>query len=152
MKTRIGFFLTRGVALAAAFALTSPTPVSRAAAPQGRYVLTSNTVLDQETGLVWQRVADNTTRSLAEAESYCPGVTLPGNGWRLPSIKELQTIADETLGTPSIDPVFNSPDHFQFWSSSRYPDFPEEAWYVWFGYGQSAHEGDTVFHSVRCVR
>jgi hypothetical protein len=53
-------------------------------------------VLDDNTGLVWQKSVDsNSPRSLAEAESYCQGLAYGGmTGWRLPSIREMATVLD----------------------------------------------------------
>jgi hypothetical protein len=133
--------------------LGSPASRSSAAAPPGRYAVSPSTVLDQATGLVWQRTPDQTIRTFAEAQSYCNSASLPGSGWRVPSVKELQTLTDETVPAPSLDPVFDMPEHVQFWSSSHLPtEGSSDAWYVWLSIGAAAYEGDTVYHSVRCVR
>src|SRR5690606_34797912 len=69
-------------------------------APEPRYVFegqgAQETVTDMGTGLVWQRRLGETRHSFADAPTYCAAVDLPGEGWRAPSMKELQTIVDET--------------------------------------------------------
>lgn len=66
------------------------------------------TVTDLVTGLMWQKTPDYTKRTQDEAESYAASLRLAGrNDWRLPSIKELFSLADlrgtMTTLTPFID-------------------------------------------------
>ena len=73
----------------------------RAAAPTGRFVINGAIVTDSVTGLTWQKASDNTTRLYTDANTYCTANTpaLPGSGWRLPSLKELATLYDASIGT-----------------------------------------------------
>ena len=62
--------------------------------------LGANTVEDYDTGLVWQDNYDSKTitRDWQGAKDYCQGLTLAGSSnWRLPTIKELQSIVDMDL-------------------------------------------------------
>jgi len=66
----------------------------------------ADTVVDSMTGLEWQRSAlDPTGVTWKAALAYCEGLTHASRtDWRLPSIKELATIVDESdASAPAID-------------------------------------------------
>lgn len=85
------------------------------------------TVLDQNTGITWQRIPPEAKSSWGKAKEYCANLELAGhNDWRLPSLKELMSIEDFEEGWPYIDTnVFslgNQPigKQLQYWSSNFY--------------------------------
>jgi hypothetical protein len=126
-------------------------------APAGRYVLTAGTVQDTKTGLTWQRTVPSATYDWDGAKTYCASTvstSLGGTGWRLPTLKELQTIVDYTQATaPLIDSTaFPSTPSTWFWSSSPGAGLLDYAGDVSFGDGSSSysHVGDDG--RVRCVR
>jgi hypothetical protein len=90
--------------LAATFVLM--VMLAHADAPVGRYIVANGTVTDMKTHLVWQQRDDGMTRTWDSAGTYCAGLSLDGEGWRLPTIKELQTIVDYSKTNPSIDSRF----------------------------------------------
>jgi hypothetical protein len=92
----------RLVAVAGLLALVVVVP-SRASAPAGRFTASGGIVHDSKTGLDWQQVVSSTKYTYANAMAYCSGNTaaLAGSGWRLPSIKELQTLVDDSVASPS---------------------------------------------------
>jgi len=124
------------------------------------------TITNNATGLMWQQVDSGSGLDWENALAYAANSTLAGHDdWRLPNIKELQSIVDYThspsasdeanLG-PAIDTDFfqitalpsgttnYSTDYGYFWSStSAYfgTESPEYyyAWYVAFG---TAVDGD----------
>lgn len=131
-------------------------------APPGRYTVTNGgtptgTVLDTRTGLTWQQMVPPSSYTWADAGTYCTSNTagLPGTGWRLPSMQELQTIVDDSRLEPAIDPnAFPSTPMAAFWASSAYayPGIPGGAWNVDCIDG-SAYGGTASTPSeVRCVR
>lgn len=66
------------------------------------------TIADLNTGLMWQKTPDFRKRTLDEAQPYAKSLTLAGHrDWRLPTIKELFSIADfrgnMRTKTPYID-------------------------------------------------
>lgn len=67
----------------------------------------NGTVTDLATGLTWQHQDDDFDRNWVDANDYCQEMSLGGNqDWRLPSIKELQSIVDYRNDSPSISPTF----------------------------------------------
>jgi hypothetical protein len=76
------------------------------------------TVTDLNTGLMWQKRPDFVKRTVAEAERYAESLSLAGhNDWRLPTIKELFSIADFRGNIRSMTPYINT-ELFDF----EYPD------------------------------
>ena len=125
-----------------------PTTVD-AAAPAGHYVVTAGsgtgngTVYDTKSKLTWQQTVSSTTYYWADAKTYCAGVGTShgGTGWRLPTIKELQSIVDYSqTANPLIDPIaFPSTPRSGFWSSSQSASSSSYAWSVHFGNGGSGN-------------
>lgn len=85
---------------------------------------------------------------------------LPGSGWRLPAIKELQTIVDRSRANPAIDQTlfFGLNDDY-FWSAtcnasgSVCPAVGSSAWYVSFYQGVvDINDANNHLNRVRCVR
>jgi hypothetical protein len=94
------------------------------------------TVTDRATGLVWQQVDDGRRRNWADALAYCEGLTLSGHDdWRLPNVKELQSIVDYSRHDPALDTRFlhQSDRRGWFWSSTTHGDNIAQADYVCFG-------------------
>ena len=141
------------LALGSAAALV--TSLARAAAPAGRYTIAAGTVLDNETGLMWQQVQAAGYYDFSNAATYCQGATTGGfSDWRVPSLSEIQTLVDEAIPSPgpTIDTgVFpTSADNFQ--TSSRLAGSPDRAFSVDFGDGSTFYLDLTTTAHVRCVR
>ena len=144
----LGASLGAGVVL---LALAVGTPPAAAEAPPGRYQIASEEVLDTQTGLAWQRVSSAETMSWADAQAYCKGV------WRVPSMKELQTLVDETKAGPAIDATgfadVSAASGYDYWSSSPVAGLSSLAWwYVEFHWGSDSYGDPTYACRVRCVR
>ena len=94
------------------------------------------TVSDAATGLMWQQADDGKTRDWPAALAYCQGLGLAGHGdWRLPNVRELQSIVDYRRPAPALDPRYlrqRDPDGW-FWSSTTHGDNIRMAAYVCFG-------------------
>jgi hypothetical protein len=122
-------------------------------APPVRYQITATTIHDIDSRLTWQAAADPGTYDLAGAAQYCAALALDGGGWRLPSIRELQTLV-ETASTPAIDPIaFPNTASGYFWSSTPLrDDTATPVMVVDFGVGVVNNEDITATSSVRCVR
>ena len=114
------------------------------------------TVSDLGTGLMWQQSDDGVYRTWKEALAYCENATLAGySDWRLPNIRELETIVDDTCYNPSIDTnYFMSVKSYYYWSGSTVAVSPNYAWYVYFydGYVNNYYKTYNYNFYVRCVR
>ena len=105
-------------------------------------------VTDHITGLEWQDDIEVKT-NWADANTYC---TSKGNGWRLPTIEELNTIVDYSHNSPSIDPTFQNSQSNNYWSSTTYAGSSYGAWVVYFNRGHQYGYAKSYSNSVRCVR
>ncbi|MBI4512224.1 MAG: DUF1566 domain-containing protein [Deltaproteobacteria bacterium] len=124
---------------------------ARASAPAGRYTISDGVVNDKKTRLAWQRNAAPNALTWDEAESYCKTLDLAGGGWRLPSIKELHTLVDETRWDPAIDDsAFPGTPSDSFWAWPKEPNGAAPICY--FGQGMSTMIAATTPAYVRCVR
>jgi Protein of unknown function (DUF1566). len=138
--------------------LTPSTPIANVDTSQNDYTISALTVIDKITGLEWQRQDDDITRTWEDAWNYCSGLDLDGHqDWRLPGIKELQSIFDYGQVTPpAIDQVaFPNTDANVYWSATPDSSNANNAWLIFFGVNRinslnTGKGGDNIF--VRCVR
>jgi hypothetical protein len=94
------------------------------------------TVTDLALGLTWQQIDDGRTRDWPGALQYCENLNLAGHDdWRLPNIKELETLVDYTQNDPALDQryVRQTDKKGWFWSSTTHGDNISMASYVCFG-------------------
>ena len=131
---------------------------------QMRYSYSSDgsEVTDAQTGLVWRRCAEG----MAWSGSTCTGSAATyshegalaraqsQSGWRLPSVKELASIAERGRSNPAIDSAaFPATPSTRFWSSTPFVGYPADAWVVNFRDGHVIKYGrDYGYYAVRLVR
>lgn len=150
-----------------------PPPVAEPAPPDDTIVwsaATANffspdgTAIDSATGLMWMRCAEGQTWTGAtcsgEAAEFkweaARGLrrTYAGHSdWRLPSIRELQTLVELGREKPAIDTaIFPATPSSDFWSGSPNASKSSYAWGVYFSDGYASN-GDRSYDShVRLVR
>jgi len=118
--------------------------------PSEHYSVESDGVRDNGTGLLWQEPMSESDYTFAAAAEYCPTL---GTGWRVPSVKELQTLVDRGRRSPAIDARFfpNTRD-VAFWTSSPLASFAAYAWRVDFWTGYALNDSVDSLLGVRCVR
>lgn len=131
-----------------------PNPVDAGLPNPASYKADTETVKDDVTGLIWQRMNPNQTFSWAAAKSYCADLTLGGSSdWRLPTAIELVSIVDFSKSNPSIDTVaFPTTKMGYYWTTSPVPGNPDRAFIVDFRFGPVSYFGVTTNQEVRCVR
>ncbi len=159
--------------LAVLFCTTSAFAASGGMAPVfTRFIDNGNgTITDQTTNLIWQQcskgytttatkcdtlsggLASAATATWGDALSYCEGLSLGGfTDWRLPTVKELQSILDLTKASgPTIDATFPNTQTTGYWSSISYVG-ALSAWYVNFSSGTTNFYIKSNAYPVRCVR
>lgn len=111
-----------------------------------------DTITDSATGLMWQK-NDTTSLGWEDAINTCEAASTAGlSDWRLPNIKELQSILDytrspDTSSSAAIDPIFNTTsftneegetDWQSYWSSTTHANYTGDgssAAYMSFGRG-----------------
>jgi hypothetical protein len=115
-------------------------------------------VIDSTTGLMWQQSASASLRDLAQAQTYCGAIGLGGHeDWRLPSVKELQLIVDDSKTEDfSYDLFFDDPElvdaNLEYWSSTQDPTSSTYNFGVQFLSGRPSSDNRTATNRVRCVR
>ncbi len=116
------------------------------------------TVNDSITELEWQREDDGITRTWKDALAYCEDLALAGHDdWRVPNIKELNSIVDQTEYDPAINSLFSSKSDSYWSSTSAINSF--NAYYFTIASSVDFKEGGyiSLHHTlnskfVRCVR
>jgi hypothetical protein len=84
---------------------------------------------------------------------YCNKLQVDGiTGWRLPSIKELETIMSTQEKNPAIDPIFQHTVSGTYWSFTEEYDDTRVAWLVDFTDGYTNGNTKDVSRYVRCVK
>jgi hypothetical protein len=114
----------------------------------------NGTTTDNLTNLIWQKIIYSDSLTWENALTYADTLTINGNAdWRLPNIKELQSINDETIINPSINTSYFSTSNInKYWSSTTLPNQTTRAWYLDTHFGITTYDTKTVKHSVICVR
>ena len=150
MKFNIKFTLACCGVLAPLAVVVLHAAVVRATAPAGRYTIASGAVTDNQTKLVWQQ-ALSALYTQPVAMAYCP--TLAGGTWRAPSMKELQTLVDDTQLSPAIDTTaFPNATAEAFWTSTLLAGSSSLAYNVDFTDGKTNAVSRSISSRVRCVR
>lgn len=112
------------------------------------------TVTDQVTGLIWSQAIYTDSLSWENALIFADSSTLGGNtDWRIPNIKELQSLSSVTFGNPSIDrSTFTNMVTGKFWSSTTLPNQTSKAWYLDTQFGITTYQFKTNRLLVLMVR
>ncbi len=127
------------------------------------------TVFDPKTGLTWMRCAvgqlwkGSTCSGVANGYTFDQANALTGSvpfanqsDWRMPNIRELQTIVDRSAANTSnalLDSAaFPNTPNSAFWSGSAYAGDPDNAWSVYFGNGGTYDSNRSTNLAVRLVR
>ncbi len=111
------------------------------------------TVTDTCTGLMWQKESTPVPSAWQNALQYCESLQLAGHGdWRLPNMRELESILDYGRYFPSLDSAFEG-GFDSHWSSTTYSFGPRYAWSIAFHQGTVAIANKNVADRiVRAVR
>ena len=117
------------------------------------------TITDKATGLMWAKDGNGAgcnngaTIAWGAAITFANDLTFAGySDWRLPNVKELQSIVDYSTYNPAIDSSFTNTQSGYYWSSTTYADLTDFAWDVYFNYGYVDLDDKDDGYYVRPVR
>jgi formylglycine-generating enzyme required for sulfatase activity len=116
--------------------------------------LGDGTIKDNFTGLTWQKLTPVITMTWEEALTYASGLILSEKkDWRLPNIKELQSLNDEKLSKPSIPKTcFPNFSQGNYWTSTTQLGSSTRAWDMNVDYGIVSYNEKTLKQYVILVR
>lgn len=128
-----------------------------------RFIDSGNTVIDTYTGLIWEQKTNdggsqdmNKTYTWQQALDYCNDLELDSQtDWRLPTIRELASLADPRKYDPAVDPVFEDYTISSwYWSSTSIANYEDGAWFFRFSPGHGTGSSTKSLHQgyVRAVR
>jgi hypothetical protein len=182
MQSRIYLFVTPLLLAVASFSWAAQTCKTTSITALTSHLVgkTDGTVADSKTKLMWKRCPEGfnysnnscTSSSTTLLYSWTNALSLPAtvntNGfpsganlpnykdWRLPNIKELQSIVEEQCYSPAINlTAFPSTSVTSIWSNSPGAsglNLPNSSWYIDFSYGEMLYASRSDTLGVRLVR
>jgi len=112
-------------------------------------------VIDKSTNIMWQDDKEVTQylENITFAKLYCEELVLNGYiDWKLPSIKQLQSILDVTQKAPTINQEFKYSSKNNYWSNTSFVTDEQNYWSVDFKTGITSNAEETNTYNVRCIR
>ncbi len=114
-------------------------------------------VLDNETGIVWERTPSNAPAldwftAIQVCDQTQTGARM---GWRLPTAEELLSVHDPSSYQLPANSPFTGVDGNSFWSSTSAPGNESSARYIGFNFASASvidDKRDTTFAGAWCVR
>ncbi len=111
-----------------------------------------STWTDPESGLEWQLETPG-RMTWHQAQRYAASLTLDGkHDWRLPTLKELETLLDRSQYRPVIREKVPFRDDLAYWSATTFGPEKDNAWMVMFDGAYVLSYYKTNRYHVRCVR
>jgi hypothetical protein len=113
---------------------------------ENRFSVNGNLVFDSLSSLIWLQIPDTTSRTWEEALIYAENFSFGSHdNWRLPNIKELQSLVDINTANPAFQKsVFLNAITGHFWSSTTTPNQIDKAWYLDSRFGITTYALKTV--------
>ncbi|MFK5975237.1 MAG: DUF1566 domain-containing protein [Sulfurovum sp.] len=109
-------------------------------------------VKDNTTNLKWQDSKRVMISKWKHATLYCGELSLNGyKDWRLPTIKELNTLIDDSKAKDTIYSPF-IPTSKIYWSATPVQGDRQFSWSVNFSDSLTQNADKTFLHALKCVR
>ena len=114
----------------------------------------NGTITDNVTQLIWQKIPNTTAQTWENALAYAENLSLASaTDWRLPNIKELQSLNDESVTNPSVSTTFfPTIGVHNYWSATSLPNQTTKAWYWNTQFGITTYDTKTNSNYKLCVR
>ena len=111
-------------------------------------------VYDSLTNLIWQKTPYTDTLTWEQALQYADTLTQAGySDWRLPNIKEVQSLQDNSVINPALNTnFFNVFGRKKFWSSTTLSNKSNSAWYFDTQFGITTYQVKTSRLNTWVVR
>ncbi len=112
------------------------------------------TITDHLTNLMWEKLPSSSTYTWEQAISSAENLSLADySDWRLPNIKELQSLNDESAFQPSVTmPFFQNLGVAKYWSATSLPNQTAKAWYWDTAFGITTYDLKVNSNHLLCVR
>ena len=114
----------------------------------------NGTITDNLTNLVWQKEPNTIAVSWENALLYANNLILENDSdWRIPNIKELQSLNDEGFVNPSVNTsIFSNIGVKKYWSSTTQQNQTTNAWYWNTQFGITTYDPKINSNYIICVR
>lgn len=118
------------------------------------FTKTGGIVTDSITKLQWQDDTVSAELTWTRAIEECEALDLGGhNDWRMPNIKELSSLIDDSRRRPAITLVFQNTVNAYYWSSTTHAGSDTLAYSIYFDSGTiNTSRKRYRDYYVRCVR
>lgn len=145
---------------------TAATTTTRGLPPESPVNYTDNkngTITDNYTGLIWKKCSQGVSgndckygspslREWAKARVECENLNFAGKkGWRIPTLKELQSIVDTGTFDPAINKKFFVGSSYPYWTLTSPAEYPVSKFTVVFSDGVTYYKDAGNFAATRCV-
>ena len=112
------------------------------------------TITDNLTNLVWQKTPAPDSMTWENALVFAQNLSIAGqNDWRVPNIKELQSLSDVSMANPAVSTaIFPNIGIKKYWASTSLPNLTTRAWYLDTRFGITTYELKTGKLNLICVR
>lgn len=129
--------------------ITTPTVISNHFTDNG-----DGTITDNLTQLIWQKAPNLTAVNWENAIAYAENLSLASaTDWRLPNLKELQSLNDESVTNPSANTTFfPTIGVHNYWSSTSVQNQPANAGFWNTQFGITTLGLKTATNYVICVK
>ncbi len=110
-------------------------------------------VFDRLTGLTWQRAPAPNELPIVPAQQFCTKnqLQLPGPGWRLPSLRELEALLRIGPTLPNFDDAFATTSEQWSWTTTTVVGIVDRIWMHSWDLGPDWAQGNDTLQ-FRCVR
>jgi len=114
----------------------------------------NGTITDNLTNLVWQKIPNAIAITWENALIYAESLVLGNDtNWRMPNIKEIQSLNDEGFVNPSVNTnIFSNIGIKKYWSSTTQQNQSANAWYWNTQFGITTYDPKINSNYIICVR